>query len=365
MANMSLYETAAPAARPLFVVRGAGDLPLVFLVDAHGRLHLLRCIGEEAWSATDLSGALPGHGERLEVCCADIRQAADGSISLALALADRDDPGQSSLHVATDIPSTLDDSGWLDLLRSLHPRPELPAGARLTRLAFGPMQAGAPPLLLVSAVLRGQPATWYCNAASPQCGLRPLALPDEVRDACAYAVGTYRMPGVWALHPNGREGELRFASFADPFGWKVAMTYPNLPARTASVYLAPGSVPNVPDLFAAGDRIVVYRGSNGMPQLVANVAGARLLWSTQNAAGEFLAFADAQGALWMVARPARGAWESPYLLTERRAVLTATQEGSVRAVALENDGSLSVLCFDVHGQQLGCDSVNLAVALVA
>lgn len=365
MANMSLYENAAPAARPLFVVRGADELPLVFLVDAHGHLHLLRCIGADTWSATDLSGALPGDATRREVRCADVRQGADGAISLALALADRDDPTQSSLHVATDLSPALDDSGWLDVLRNLHPRADLPAGTNVQRLAFGPMQAGAPPLLLVSATLQGQPATWYCNAAAPQCGLRPLAVPSHVLGACAYAVGTYRLPGVWALHPDGREGELRFASFIDPFGWKVEMSYPNLPARTASVYLAPGSVPNVPDLFAAGDRIVVYRGSNNVPQLVANVDGARLLWSAQNGAGEFLAYADARGALWMVSRPARGAWDTPYLLTERRAVLTATGDGMVRAVALEDDQSLSVLCFDVHGQRLGCDSVNLAVALVA
>ncbi|QGZ38372.1 hypothetical protein IP92_01310 [Pseudoduganella flava] len=358
MANLSLYDAPAQSARPLFMLRDGADRPLVFLVDAAGRLHLLRRVGDNAWSVLELTEALPGGADRV-VCCADVRQAPDGSIAVAIATTGKNATGPCTLHVASGLPAGLNDSQWQEALRNLAPLPELPQAARVTRLAFGPLQVGAPPLLLVSAVISERPATWYCNAASPDCGLRALALPANVAGAQAYAVGTYRLPGVWALHPGGRDGELRFASFGDAFGWKVEMAYPNLPPRTGSVYLAPGLVPNVPDLFAAGERIVVYRGSNHIPQPVAQVAGARLLWSTLNEGGEYLAYADAAGALWLVSRPARGAWGEPYRLTERRAVLAAGADGTAHAVALDGDGTLFLQHVDVHGKRLGQETVHL------
>lgn len=328
MASMTLYE---PGARPLFIAQAGDGLPLVFLVDGVGRLHLYRAFASGAWQTVDLSAALGGR----EVRCADIRQAPDGT--LVLALAQQNWAGDCTLHVATGIPAALDDAGWLQLLRELPAQPALPAGASVTHLAFGPLQTGAPPLLLISGIVNGEGGTWYCNGAAPEHSLRPLRLPEGLRDARAYAVGSYRQPGVWALRPGIAGNALHFTSFRDPFGWDADVAYPGLPADTRSVLLAPGSMPNVPDLFAAGERIVVYRGGNTAPQAVAQVANARLLWTNANERGEYLAYADADGAMWLIARPRHGAWNAPVLLTRRRAVLTAAG-ASIHAASVDKAG---------------------------
>lgn len=315
MAHMTLYPDAATPARPLFVVRDGAGLPLVFVVDGAGRLLLLRA---GRWETIGLPGA---------VARADIRQAGDGTVSVALALLD------GTVLVATGVAA----HGWAG---ALSPCTGLPPGARVTRLAFGPLQEGAPPLLLVSATTGTGPRTWYGNAATPAQGLRPLRLPDG---ACA--VGSFRLPGAWTL----RDGALRFMSF-DAAGWKVDVAYPNLPAATSSVLLAPGSMPNVPDVFAAGESIVVYRGNNTVPQRVADVAGARLVWSAADGGGEYLIYAQADGALWLVSRPARGAWRAPRLLTSRRAVPMAGTDG-LHAAALDGD-VLTLSHLDAHGTLL-------------
>lgn len=326
MAHMALYPDPALAGCPLFVVHDRAGHPLVFVVDGAGRLLLLR-------GATWSSVVLPAPVHR-----ADVRQADDGMLAIALALAD------GTLFVATGIAPALAD-GWQG---ALVPCPGLPPQARVARLAFGPLQQGAPPLLLVSAKVGGELATWYGNGATPARGLRPLRLPDQ---ACA--VGSYRLPGVWVL----RDGLLRFKSF-DAAPREVEVTYPNLPARTDSVLLAPGSMPNVPDVFAAGAAIVVYRGNNGAAQRVADVAGARLLWSARNRAGEFLVYAHTDATLWLVARPADGAWRAPVFLTSRRAVPLAMQDGTLHAAAL-HEGTLTLLRYDAQGMPLGARTIAL------
>jgi hypothetical protein len=324
MAHMTLYPEPVPA-RPLFVVRDGAGRALVFVVDA-GRLLLLRA---GAWETVGLPGP---------VVRADIRQAGDGTLSVALALVD------STLLVSTGVAATLAD-GWP---ASLAPCPGLPPGAQVTRLAFGPLQDGAPPLLLVSAAIDGATTTWYGNAATPAQGLRLLRLPDG---ACA--VGSYRLPGAWVL----RDGALRFTSF-DTAGWKVDVAYPNLPAATASVLLAAGSMPNVPDVFAAGASIVVYRGNNPVPQRVADVAGARLVWSARSGAGEYVVYADGESALWLVARPADGAWRAPAPLTSQRAVPLLTAGGTLHAAVLHG-GTLTLSRHDAHGALLAQTGVTL------
>ena len=331
MANLTLHP--ATGRRPLFIVRD-GNLPVIFGVDGIGRLRMARHMGAGAWSDTDLSAALP---IALPVRCADVRQAPDGTICIALAV--QDAAGASVLLVATWLPAGQDDRGWLHTMRRLSAVPGLPAGTRITRLAFGPLQAGAPPLLLVHA---GQ-STWYCNAAAPQSALRALHLPE----AHAHAIGNYRQPGIWALHPYGKGSALRFAPLRDPFGWYVALDYPDLPAHTCSVLLAPGAMPNVPDLYAAGERIVVYRGGNSLPQTVAQVAGARLVWSHTHDGADYLACADGDEALWMVLRPHRGTWGPPFLLTRRRAVLAVAGQ-FIHAAAIEQ-GRLEVQRFTMDG----------------
>jgi hypothetical protein len=334
MVNLSLHAGAGAAARqPLFIVRD-GNLPLMFGVDGAGRLRMVQHMGAGAWSDTDLSAALPAAAK---VRCADVRQAPDGTIGIALAVLGA--AGECTLHIGTGLPPGQDDAGWLETVRRLPVVPGLPAGTRPTRLAFGPLQAGAPPLLLIHA----GSATWYCNGAAPRHTLRPLNLPV----ARAYAIGNYRQPGIWALHPVGQGSALQFTPLRDPFGWYVALDYPALPAHAHSVLLAPGALPNVPDVYAAGDCIVVYRGGNTQPQPVARVAGARLLWSHARDGAECLAYAAADGALWMLARPHRGAWNAPFLLTRRRAVLAVAGQ-FIHAAAIE-EGRLEVQRFTMDG----------------
>lgn len=323
MAHMTLYPDSATPARPLFIVRDGAGLPLVFVVDGIGRLLSLR---GGRWQTVALPGA---------VARADIRQARDGTLSAALALVD------GAVLVATGVAV----DGWEYALSACA---GLPAGAAVTRLAFGPLQEGAPPLLLVSATTDTGPMTWYANAATPAQGLRPLRLPDG---ACA--VGSYRLPGAWTL----RDGALRFTSF-DAAGWKVDVAYPNLPAATSSVLLTPGSMPNVPDVFAAGAAIVVYRGNNPVPQRVADVPAARLVWSAASDAGEYVIYADGEGALWLLSRPARGGWRAPRPLTSRRAVPMANADGTLHTAALDGD-VVTLARHDAHGALLGQAAISL------
>ncbi|WEF34144.1 hypothetical protein [Pseudoduganella chitinolytica] len=345
LASLALYPDAAARTQPLFIVHDDAGVPLVFNVDGAGRLLLAR--GEAAMTAVEpIAGFI--------VRAADIRQAGDGTLAVALALSTGDG---DALYVGTGIPTTLDHAGWRVRLAALQPCPGLPAGTRVARLAFGPLLAGAPPLLLVDASVRGAARTWYCNAAMPALGVQPLLPPATALGAQVHAVGTYRLPGVWALRQGGGEGamqynlkddlkdELKFTSFAASFGWQVDVAYQNLPTHTRSVLLATGSMPNVPDVFVAGDCIVVYRGSNPVPQRVAQVAGARLVWSAHNDAGEYLAYADEEGATWLLARSARGAWRAPVLLTRSAAVLTVTGNGTVYA-AMRAGGGIALQRFD-------------------
>lgn len=340
MVNLTLHAGVAER-RPLFIVRDR-NLPVVFGVDGAGRLRLLQHMGAGAWSDTDLSAAFP---DTATVRCADVRQAPDGTLSIALALCNP--AGRCTLHIGTGIAVQQDDAQWLHTLRHLPAAPGLPPGTRITHLAFGPLQAGAPPLLLIHA----GPVTWYCNAAAPLQTLRTLDLPP----ARACAIGNYRQPGIWVLHPYGKGSSLRFTPLCDPFGWYVTLDYPDLPPHVDSVLLAPGAQPNVPDLYAAGERIVVYRGGNTPPQTVARVGGARLVWGHVHDGADYLAYADADGALWMLVRPRRSAWNPPFRLTRRRAVLAVAGQ-FIHAAAIE-EGRLEVQRFTMDGLLYGSELV--------
>ena len=306
------------SASTLSVVDDGHGNPVVFIADA-GRLLLLR---GGAWTAASLPAA---------VRAADLRQAADGTLAIALALVD------DTVLVATGVAPSLPE-GWT---RKLQPCHGLPAAARVTRVTLGPLQEGAPPLLLVDATVAGKPATWHGNAATPAQGLRPLRLP-----AHTCAVGSYRLPGAWVL----RDGGLRFTSF-DATCRQVDVAYPNLPADAASVLVTAGSMPNVPDVFVAGAALVVYRGNNTVPQRVADVAAARLLWSAHNHAGEYVVYGDGDGASWLVARPALGAWRAPVRLASQCVVTMVTNEGVVHAATLHG-AALLLRRYDAQGTLL-------------
>jgi hypothetical protein len=135
--------------------------------------------------------------------------------------------------------------------------PGLPAGTQVTRLAFGPLQAGAPPLLLIHAgsvhlVLQRRRATAH--------SMRPLHLPA----AQAYAIGNYRQPGIWAAAAGtGRAARCASRRCAIRSAGTWRWTTPACRRGPHSVLLAPGAMPNVPDVYRGRRRIVVYRGGNG------------------------------------------------------------------------------------------------------
>jgi hypothetical protein len=314
---------------PFFAASDHAGMPLLFRTDAGCRLHLLRYGAGQGWRGHCLSDALPEAGAR-RVSCADIRQMADGRIALAVGIVSRD--GLHSLRVATGLSPELDEEGWAAAMRGAH-AVELPWGMAACRLDFGPLQAGAPPLLLVDA---GECGHWYLNAAAPFLPLRPLRAPDGMPHSALYMVGSYRLPGLWAFDP-GRDAGLRFTSFPDLFGRRVDVRYDDLPPEASSFRLAAGLVPNVPDLFAAGERIVVYRGGNGVPQTVVSARGTRLLWHAKDQCAEHLAYADREEALWMVSRPACGRWGEPRMLTQDRAVLSAAPDGGVNAFSVSGE----------------------------
>ena len=328
---------------PFFAAVDHVGQPLLFRTDAGQRLHLTRFSPERGWRRVCLSTALQASGIH-RVACADVRQMGDGRIVLAVSTIDSD--GLHRLHVACGLSCGLDDEGWLAAMGGAQ-QAVLPEGTQVSRLDFGPLQAGAPPLLLVTGRHEGEERHWYLNAAAAFVPARALRTPDGMDGAAGYAVGCFRLPGLWALCPRGGEG-LRFSSFPEAFGWKVEVQYAGLPADAASFRLVAGVVPNVPDLFAAGDRIVVYRGGNAVPQLVSQTSDARLLWAAQDSCAEHLAWADAEEALWMVSRPKRGAWGMPRMLTRERAVLASAPQGGVNAFSVGGEW----MQFGADGQPL-------------
>jgi len=343
---------AAPAAarRPLFAVRDAAGLPLVFSLAANGRLYLYRRTPFGRWSQTDLSAMLPLKGFR-KVQCADVRQAPDGSIAVALAVAPRPDDEAASLHVAVGISNALDETGWVELFRSMAGRGAGPAGRIVSRISFGLLQSGAAPLVLVSGE-----GCWYFNAAANDA-LAPLQL-----DAgCSYAVGSYRVPGAWMLQDGAQGRALRFEAFPAPAAHAPDIEYTGLPRRANSVYLAASAVPNVPDVFVAGEGISVYRGGQSVPQPVVNVSGARLVWCESGASAEYLAYNDAGGELWLVTRAAGEAWGRPMAVAGTlvtAALLAAANHGGVHAIGITPGGALAWLRLNAQGAQVGAEEIT-------
>jgi hypothetical protein len=214
---------------PFFAAVDHAGQPLLFRTDSDQRLHLMRFCAERGWRRICLSAALPAGGT-LRVACADVRQMGDGRIVAAICTLDRE--GRSRLHVVCGLSCGLDDEGWTAAMRTAQ-EAVLPDGVQVSRLDFGPLQAGAPPLLLVTGIAGGAECHWHLNAAAAFVPARALRMPDGMAGATGYAVGCFRLPGLWALCPEGCEG-LRFCSFPDAFGWKVEVQYAGLPADAAS-----------------------------------------------------------------------------------------------------------------------------------
>lgn len=346
---------AAPAAArlPLFVVRDGSGLPLVFTVGSNRGLYLFRRTPFGRWSQTDLGSMLPLN-QRGRVQAIDVRQAPDGSIALALAMAPCGSAAAPTLHVAVGIPNTLDEAGWVETMRGMQARHAPEVCADVTRISFGLLQSGAVPLVLVTAA-----STWYFNAATDgalvpweeQCDGEPIAS----------AVGSYRVPGAWRLCATEGGRQLRFHSFARAGAWGIGIDYQCLPRRANCLHLAPSHVPNVPDVFVAGDSIVVYRGGQSVPQPVANIGGACVVWSESNAAGEYLAYGDGAGGLWLVSRAPGASWGMPVPLAGTlvmAALMAAPRHGGVHAIGITPGGALAWLRFNVDGAQVGAEEIT-------
>lgn len=345
----------ADARRPFFTLRDQHGMPLVFTVGRNGHLYLFRRTAFGNWSQTDLSAALPmfdANGSLIE--CIDMRQGQDGGIAMALAVSARDGAGGCALYATAGLANSLDEAGWINAFRTLPQRRRgLPEGAAVTSVALGPVLAGAAPLVLVTGTTREGEGCWYFNAANPVTMISPL---PEGYDA--QAVGCYRLPGAWSLSEGGNT--LSFSSFPDPFNWGIHLDYQGAPRRLASFLLAPGLVPNVPDVYVAGDGIAVYRGGHALPQQVAGVRGARLVWSAQDAKAEHIAYSDGAGGLWLLSRAAGTAWRQPRAIAES---LVATslcldgETGGVHAVGVTPGGALMWMRIGVDGQIGDCEEI--------
>jgi len=361
---MPLYESgyrsspcAAPAVArsPLFVVRDGSGLPLVFSVGANRSLYMFRRTPFGRWSQTDLSGMLPLN-QPGKVQAVDVRQAPDGSIALALAVAPWGSAGGPTLHVAVGISNQLDEAGWVEVLRGMAPRQAPEVQDDVTRISFGLLQSGAVPMVLVTAA-----HTWYFNAAMDG----PLMAWEEQDGGAsvASAVGSYRVPGAWRLSDTAAGRTLRFNSFARAAAWGIAIDYQGLPRRANSLHLAPSNVPNVPDVFVAGESIVVYRGGQSIPQPVANIGGACVVWSEATALGEYLAYGDGSGGLWLVCRKQGGHWGMPVPIASTlvmAALMAAPNYGGIHAIGVTPGGALAWLRFNSDGAQVGAEEITQA-----
>jgi len=346
---------AAVAKSPLFVVRDGSGLPLVFSLGANRSLYMFRRTPFGRWSQTDLSGMLPLN-QPGKVQALDVQQAPDGTIALAMAVAPWGSAAGPTLHVAVGISNHLDEAGWVEVLRGMSPRlvPEIEDD--VTRISFGLLQSGAVPMVLVTAA-----HTWYFNAAMDG----PLMAWEEQDGAAsvASAVGSYRVPGAWRLSDTPAGRTLRFNSFARAAAWGIAIDYQGLPRRACSLHLAPSNVPNVPDVFVAGESIVVYRGGQSIPQPVANIGGACVVWSEATSVGEYLAYGDGAGGLWLVCRKQGGHWGMPVPIATTlvmAALMAAPNYGGVHAIGVTPGGALAWLRFNADGAQVGAEEITQA-----
>ena len=359
---LPLYETgyrsspcASPVAArsPLFVVRDSAGLPLVFTVGANRTLYLFRRTPFGRWSQTDLSGMLP-LVQPARVQALDVRQAPDGAIALVLAMAPWDGCSKPTLHVAVGLSNAMDEASWVEALRGMVAREAPEVTGDVTRISFGLLQSGAVPLVLVTAA-----STWYFNAATTG----PLMAWEQHCEASplASAVGSYRVPGAWRLCDSASGRTLRFHSFARAGAWGIGIDYQSLPRSASCLHLAPSHVPNVPDVFVAGDSIVVYRGGQSVPQQVVNVGGACVVWSEATAAGEYLAYGDGAGGLWLVSRRQGAQWGRPVPVATTlvmAALLGAPNHGGVHAIGITPGGALAWLRFNAEGAQVGAEEIT-------
>lgn len=353
---------AAPvdARRPFFAVRDQHGLPLLFSVGANGHLYLFRRTPFGNWSQTDLSAALPHFDPECSVIAAiDVKQGRDGAIALALAVPTV--KGGSVLQVAAGLAASLDEAGWISAFRSLPRVRGLPEGAMVRRLSLGPVLSSVAPMVLVAAEVQGSVQAWYCHTAEAQGAAPSEALPlPESAHGQETVLGNYRLPGAWTLQRTGAATSLTFASFEEPSAFDIKAAYQGLPQRTNSFLLTAGNEPNVPDLFAAGDGVVVYRGGHALPQHVAHVRNAQLVWHGRDVLAEHVAYSDGAGGLWLVSRTAGCAWGLPRAIAETLVAASLCMDsatGGVHAVGMTPGGALQWQRIGAAGEVAGSEEI--------
>jgi hypothetical protein len=344
---------AAPAAagKALCAVLDGDGQPLIFTTGVNRRLYLFRRTPFGPWSQTALSDMLPLPVDA-RVAAVDVRQAPHGGIAVALAMEHPD--GSTTIHVALDVPKSLDEAGWVEVFRQMAPRHTVATGP-VNALTFGLIQQGATPVVLVS----GDGAHFFDT--SGQGPLLPLQLPEDPPKSQGFAIGSYRTPGCWLLRDTPAGQALHFRSFAAQYCWSLDIPYENVPKQASSICLVPGQVPNVADVYVAGQGIVVYRGGSSVPQPVIDVRGVTLRSAAANAHCEYVAYNDDADGLWLVARPSGRSWGVPVQIAAQlvmAALLPAGDEAAVHAIGITPGGALAALRFNLQGDLLGAEEIT-------
>ncbi|MEA2840593.1 MAG: hypothetical protein QOF41_1923 [Methylobacteriaceae bacterium] len=335
---------AAPvvAGAPMAVVRDPLGNPLVFAIGAHKRCTLFR-LKDGAWGQLELSEALPGP-RHCHVQALALRQQADGTITIAIAVCNRRGSAASTLYVAAGLSNALDDHGWLKAFASMQGRPGAPAGLEIDHVTIAGSE-GDPPMVLVGAALTGVMNSYYFDLGADPGPWSVLRIPEDANTVLAYALGRYRgLAGVWTLYLVGPDRSLVFSGFPDEFGKTINVNYTGLPAHCSSFLL--GRQGDIPDVYATGDGVAVYRAGHDAPEQILDARaapGSTLVWADKTAGAEHVAFLSADRQLKTVSFDA-GRWTSPVTVADGLDSATllggSPTAGGFNLVGVAADGAL-------------------------
>jgi hypothetical protein len=321
-------------ARPLRVARDSSGNPLVFTVGENSQLQLFRKDPTTGWRQLALSPALPAPAHA-HVQAFDVQQTPGGAISVVLAVAPRRGPATATVYLGLGLSNGLDDTGWLDAVRTMQARTDGPAGAVVSDMQFAPLDGGGSSLVLVGAAVSGVMNT-YSFDAGVAGSWQQLRIPEDADRVLQYGVGRFRRPGVWTLYEVGPDRTLTFTTSPDRYGKTINIDYVGLPTSPTSFAVA-GTQPALPEVYVAGDGIVVFRGSNQAPEPVLSSAkGCRLQSVRSTGLHTQVIYLDDADALHLLVREASGNWRDPQEITD-----------DVRAVALLDESATELTAFAV------------------
>lgn len=307
---------ASPVDKILYAVRDAAGAPLIFSVGENRHLYLFRKGSTGQWQQTDLSAGQTW--ARSHVLSLDVKQNAMGVIALAIAIGPRRGNGPSTVHASLSLSNALDEAGWLRAMQILPECSGRPDEAIVSHVAFEPFDSSGNAKLYVGAIVKGIPNSYYFDAqAAPTAVWVQLRIPEDANSVLHYEFGQYVNPGVFTLYQVGKDAALTFStSTPDQYGKIINVSYTQLPTATTSFRVAASGTSRKPDVYVAGNGLVVYRGNNANPEvIVTGVKGVRLVWISTTAAGERLAFIDSTSQLKLVSRTSGRSWSTPYTIS--------------------------------------------------